>query len=56
MMKKIFKAADSLYRSCLAGEISYDDMRQAIICLTVNGNFEWKSNDHRRIYEWFFNE
>ena len=55
-MKKVFKVADSLYRAYLAGDMYYDDFRQAIICLTVNGDFRWKSRDHRRIFEWFCGE
>lgn len=52
-VRETFKNADRSFRLYVAREISELEYETDINCLTITGNFVWKSKDHMRIYEWF---
>lgn len=50
-VREAFKSANQSYRLFVAGEISEPEFETDIDCLTITGNFVWRSSDHLRIYE-----
>lgn len=51
-VKSSYKMLDSEWRAC---ETSYDrdEFRQLLTTTCVTGNFEWRSKDYERLYQFF---